>query len=200
MVEEVHWGRPWLGLSRAHLSGSPSSTLARQGPAQGERGCSGVLLSSSVSNGAMLYGGSGFRHNIPINRAPPSLPFLQDGSSQRTHSSPLPGSALQTPHSSTQPLSAVLDTLSGWVGRAGVSTLCAGLTLSCCHRLLLCSLPTENEAPLLSQLGSPTSEELPRMWRLSSLQIAPELQVPLHFLSCSFSFIFLLSFQSRNYS
>ena len=90
MVEEVHWGRPWLGLSRAHLSGSPSSTLGRQGPAQGERGCSGALLSSSVSNGAMLYGGSGFRHNIPIYRAPPSLPFLQDGSSQRTHSSPLP--------------------------------------------------------------------------------------------------------------
>ena len=122
-VEEMRWGRPWLGLSRAHLSGSPSSMLVSQGPAQGEMGCGGVLLWSSVSNGAMLYGGSGFRHNIPINRAPPSLPFLQDVSSQRTHSSPLPGSAFQTPHSSTQPLSAVVDTLSGWVGRAGVSTL-----------------------------------------------------------------------------
>ena len=71
------------------------------------------------------------------------------------HSSPLPGSALQMPHFSTQPFSAAVDTLSGWVGTAGVSTLCTGLTLSCCHRLLACSLPTENEAPLLSHLGSP---------------------------------------------
>ena len=51
-------------------------------------------------------------------------------------------------------LAAATDTLSGWVGRAGISTLCTGLTLSCFHRLLPCSLPTENEAPLLSQLSS----------------------------------------------
>ena len=84
MVEEVHGGRPWLGLNRAHLSESPSWMLARQGPAQGERGYGGVLLSSSLSNAAILYCGSAFCHNIPIYRAPPSLPFLQDVSSWTT--------------------------------------------------------------------------------------------------------------------
>ena len=39
MVEEVHWGRPWLGLNRAHPGGGPSSMLAGQGPAQRERVC-----------------------------------------------------------------------------------------------------------------------------------------------------------------
>ena len=76
MVEEVHWGRPWLGLNRAHPGGGPSSMLAGQGPAQRERVCGGVVLWSSVSNGIMLYGGSGFHHNIPIYRAPHSLTFL----------------------------------------------------------------------------------------------------------------------------
>ena len=77
-----------------------------------------------------------------------SLPPVPSGCLLTANHSPLPGSALQTPHPSTQPLSAAVATLSGWVGRAGVSTL------SCCHRLLPCSLPTENEAPLLPQLSS----------------------------------------------
>ena len=89
------------------------------------------------------------------------LPYpIPSGFLLTAHSSPLPGSALQTPHFSTQPLSTAADTLSGWVGRTGVSTLCTGLTLSCCHRLLPCSLPTENEAPLLSQLSSHQPQQI----------------------------------------
>ena len=84
MVEEVCRGRLWLGLNRADPGGGPSWMVARQGPAQRERSCGGLLLWSSVSNGAMLYGGSGFCHNIPIYRAPPSLSFLQDVPSQPT--------------------------------------------------------------------------------------------------------------------
>ena len=58
------------------------------------------------------------------------LPPVSSGCLLTANHSPLPGSALQTPYSTTQPLSAVEDTLSGCVGRAGVSTLCTGLTLS----------------------------------------------------------------------
>ena len=96
---------------------------------------------------------SGFLHKHSSYRAPPSLPAPQDVSSQPT--AVLCLAMLSRPHISAPSLCLQqTDTLSGWVGRAGISTLCTGLTLSCCHRLLPCSLPTENEAPLLSQMSS----------------------------------------------
>ena len=50
-----------------------------------------------------------------------------------------------------EPLSAVVDTLSGWVGRAGVSTPCTGLTLSSCHTLAaMFSSPDVEFTPFLS--------------------------------------------------
>ena len=96
---------------------------------------------------------SGFLHKHSSYRGPPSPPAPQDVSPQPT--AVLCLAMLSRPHISAPSLCLQqTDTLSGWVGRAGISTLCTGLTLSCCHRLLPCSLPTENEAPLLSQLSS----------------------------------------------
>ena len=138
MVEEVHGRRPWLGLNRAHLSGSPSSTLARQGPAQGERGYGGVRLWSSVSNGGMLYDGSGFRQNIPIYRAPPSLRFLQDVSSQPT--AVLCLGLLSRPHipAPSPCLQQWALSQAAWAGQGSVPcvqvSLCPAAT-DCCHVL-----------------------------------------------------------------
>ena len=150
----------------------------------------GSWLWTSFNNGALLCGGSGFLSKHFCSQGS-SLPAFPAGCLLTAHSSPLPGSALQTSHSSIQPLSAVVDTLPGWVGRAGVSTLYTRLTLSCCHRLLPCSFPTEDEAPLLSQLGSP-SEGLPQIWRplLSSDPPRVAGPIPLPFLF----FFLLLSF------
>ena len=136
-----------------------------------------------------------------------SIPFAE----LSPHSRPLRISPQSQPQSSAwvcspnptfqhpEPLSAVVDTLSGWVGRAGVSTLCTRLTLCCCHRLLVCSLSTENEARLLSQLGSP-SEGLSWIWRPDLSSDRPKVQVPLQFLSCYFSFFFFLSYLSTQKS
>ena len=188
MVEEVHGGRPWLGLNRAHLSGSPSSMLARQGPAQGERGYGGVLLWSSVSNGSMLYGGSGFHHNIPIYRAPSSLRFLQDVSSQPT--AVLCLGLLSRPHipAPSPCLQQWTPSQAGWAGQGSVPcvqvSLCPAATD--CWRVLF---PQRMRLPFCLNWTPPTSEELPQKWRplLSSDPPRVAGPAPLPFL-----FLFLL--------
>ena len=158
------WGRPWLGLNRAHLSGSPSWMLARQGPAQGERGYGGGLLWSSVSNGGMLYDGSGFCQNIPIYRAPPSLRFLQDVSSQPT--AVLCLGLLSRPHIPAPSPCLLWWTPSpaGWAGQGSVPcvqvSLCAAATD--CWRVLF---PRRMRLPFCLIWAPPTSEELLWMWR-----------------------------------
>ena len=75
----------------------------------------------------------------------------------------------------------------GWAGQGSAPNL--QLSLSCCHTRVAMFSSTENEALLLSKLGSP-SEGLPGCGHLFSLQIPPSLQVPSQFLSSSFSFFF----------
>ena len=181
------WGRPWLGLNRAHLSGSPSSTLARQGPAQGERGYGGVLLWSSVSNGGMLYDGSGFRHNIPIYRAPPSLRFLQDVSSQPT--AVLCLGLLSRPHIPAPSPCLQQWTLSqaGWAGQGSVPcvqvSLCPAAT-DCCRILF----PQRMRLPFCPN-WAPLVRAFPGCGDLTCLQIAPRFRShcnssPVPFPSC----------------
>ena len=164
MVEEVHGGRPWLGLSRAHLSESPSWMLARQGPAQRKRGCGGLLLWSSVSNGAMLYGASGFCHNIPVYRAPPSLPFLQDVSSRTTAVLCL-GLLSRCHISAPSPcLQQWTPSQAGWAGQGSVHCVQVSLCLAAtdCWCVLF---PQRMRLPFCLNWAPPTSEELPWMWR-----------------------------------
>ena len=75
-------------------------------------------------------GGSGFLHKHSRLQSS-SLPPVPSGCLLTANRSPLPGSALQTPHFRTQPLCAMVDTLSGLGSRAVVSTICRSLTLSC---------------------------------------------------------------------
>ena len=135
VVEAAHGGgRGWGSIEPTRVVALPSA--GNEAPTQGERGCNGLLPfghHSLKALCAMVVQASSTC--IPMCRAPPSLRPILSGHFLTANLSPLPGSALQTPHSSTQPLSAAVDTLSGWVGRAGVSTLCRGLTLSCSHML-----------------------------------------------------------------
>ena len=80
-----------------------------------------------------------------------------------------------------EPLSAVVDTLSGWVGRAGLSTPCTGLTLSSRHMLA-------------AMFSSPDVEFTPLFLLPSGLQ------VPSRFFSSSFSFFFLLTYLAQQES
>ena len=185
-------GRPWLGLIKAHPGGGPSQFQERGASTGGERLQWGSSLWTSLNNGALLCGGSGF-HKHPIYRAPPSPPPIPSWCLLTVNSSPLPGSALHTPHSSTQPLSAVVDTLSGWVGRARVSALYAGLlcpaATDSCHVLF----PQRMRLPFCPNWTLPQGGASPDM-ETSSLQIPPGLQVLSHFLSSSF---FLWSYLAK---
>ena len=118
--------------------------------------------------------------SIPVCRAPPSLPSLRMSPQSQLQSSAWvcsPNPTFQHP----EPLSAAGDTLSGWVGRAGVSTPCTGLTLSCCHRLAATFSSPDVESTLLFLLPS-------------------GLQVPSRFFSSSFSFFFLLTYLAQQES
>ena len=84
---------------------------------------------------------------------------------------PLAGSALQMPHSSTQPLSASEDTLSGWVGRAGISTLRPHLTMSYTLVAVFSSHRERGSPSVPTEL--PPGRGFPRYGDLSSLQIRP---------------------------
>ena len=81
---------------------------------------------------ALLCGDSGFLHKHPVYRAPPSLPSPQDVSSVPT--TVLCLGLRSKPHIST-PITCLQQwaCLSGWVGRAGVRTPCAGLTVRLPH-------------------------------------------------------------------
>ena len=144
---------------------------------------------------ALLCGGSGFLHKHPVYRAPPSLLCPQGVSS-------LPTAVLcldlrSEPHiSAPSPCLQWWACLSGWVGRAGVRTPCAGLTLSCCHTRVVMFSPTENEALFLPKLRSPT-RAFPGCGDCSSLSCPPRLQAPSHFLSSSFCFFFLLAYLAQ---
>ena len=100
---------------------------------------------------------------------PPSRPFRCLLTST---CSPLPGSALQTPHLRTQPLCAMVDTLSG-LGERGWGQDHLQRSHSVLPASDWCCLlfPSENEAP----------------FRLVSSPLG--LQVPPHFLSSPFSFL-----------
>ena len=100
---------------------------------------------------------------------PPSRPF---GCLLTANRSPLPGSALQTPHLRTEPLCAMVDTLSG-LGEQGWGQDHLRRSHSVLPASDWCCLlfPSENEAP----------------FRLVSSPLG--LQVPPHFLSSPFSFL-----------
>ena len=88
--------------------------------------------------------------------------------------SPLPGSALQTPHFRTQLFFFIGGhaCTAGWAGLASVPCV----QLSLCPAVtpwLPCSLLTENETLLLSKLTSP-SEGLPPIWRPLLSFISPQ--------------------------
>jgi len=145
-------GSGWSSIEPTQVVALPSA--GRGGASTGEEGLQWRVFPLGISQqrrSALWW--SGFLHKHSSYRARPSPPAPQVVCSQPT--AVLCLGLLSRPHISAPSLCLQqTDTLSGWVGRAGISTLCTGLTLSCCHRLLPCSLPTENEAPLLSQLSS----------------------------------------------
>ena len=110
----------------------PFLVLGEEGPAQGERGCNGgSSLWASLNNGALLSGDSGFLYKHSYLYSSSLTPSPQDVSSQPT--AVLCLGLLSRPHISAPSLCLQQWTLSGWVGRAGISTLRTGLTLSCCQ-------------------------------------------------------------------
>ena len=89
--------------------------------------------------------------SIPVYRTPPSVPSPQDVSSPPT--AVLCLGLLSRPHipAPSPCLHWWTPSQAGWAGLGSVP--CVQVSLSCCHRLLPCSLPTE-KARLLSQLSS----------------------------------------------
>ena len=100
-----------------------------------------------------------------------SLPPVPSGCILLANHCPLPGFALQTPRSSTQPLSTLEHTLSGLVGRAGISTLCTGLTLSYMHVAVFSSHRERGSPSVPTEL--PPGRGCTGCGDLSSLQIPP---------------------------
>ena len=143
----------------------------------------------------LLGGGSGFLHKHPIYRAPPSLPSPQDVSSVPTAVLCL-GLRSEAHISTPSPCLQWWACLSGWVGRAGVRTPCAGLTLSCCHTRVVMFSHTENEALLLSKL-SPRWGASPDVQTAPHFHVPSSMQAPSHFLSSSFCFFFLLAYLAQ---
>ena len=143
--------------------------------------------------------------SIPFIEPCPPLPSPQDVSSLPHHRGLLTtvlclGLSSEPHISAPSPCLQRWACLSGWVGRAGVRTPCAGLTLSCCHTRVAMFSPIENEALLLSKLSSPT-RGFPGCGDRSSFSCPPRLHAPSHFLSSSFSFFFSWpTWLSRNVS
>ena len=133
-----------------HPGGRPSHCLVRRGRHRGREATNngGSSPWASLTNGALHYGGSGFYLKHPVCRALPLIP-VPWGYLLRANRSPLPGSALQTPHFST--LSPCLQwwtpSQAGWAGQGSVPrvqvSLCPPAT-----RWLPCSLPRMWSSPL----------------------------------------------------
>ena len=152
IVEEVDGGG--CGWGSEGLRGwSSSSSLVRKGGQKGQ----GMQWAASL----------GFTHQrhsaLWWFRLPPQAAHLQSSSRSPILSgcfltanlSPLPWSALWTPHFSTQHLSAVVDVPLRLGGQgSGEDPVCRSLSLSCCHMRFAMFSPTENEALLLSKLSS----------------------------------------------
>ena len=130
------WGRPWWGLIRAHPHGGPSQCQERGASTGGERLWWGSSRWPSLNYGALCLGGAGFLHKHPICRAPPSLPSPQDVSSWPTAVlclGLLSKAHVPAPSPYPQWWTPLRWTPSGWVGRAGLSTPCAALTVLLPH-------------------------------------------------------------------
>ena len=198
MVEEGHGGgRGWASIEPTPVVGLP--TVRDEGPAQGERGCGGVLPfgpHSTMALFALVVQASSI--SIPLAELlPPSRP---SGCLLVANRSPLPGSALQSPRSSTQPCLQWWTPLrwtpsqTGWAGQGSAPHL--QLSRSCCHTWVAMFSSTENEALLLSKLS-------PRRGASPDVETAPHFHVPLrvqappHFLSSSFCFFFLLAYLAQ---
>ena len=102
----VGWGRPWLGAK------SPTwmeffIVLGEQRPAQGTRDAMGFLFGrhSPMALCSMVVQASPQASCLQSS----SVMAIPSGCFLIANGSPLPWSALQTPHFSTQPLSALLD-------------------------------------------------------------------------------------------
>ena len=120
--------------------------------------------------------------------------YCRSGCLLADNSSPLPGSALQTPCSSTQPPSAPADTrLRLDMQGCGTDHLCRSHSVLPATDGLLHSPLIAPETPLLSQLISLPVRGLPQVWEpLVSFSSPLGVQVLSCFLSSSFSL--LLSF------
>ena len=99
------------------------------------------------------------------------LPPVPSGCILMANRCPLPEFALQTPRSSTQPLSTLEHTLSGWVGRAGISTMHTFLTLSYTLVAVFSSYRERGSPSVPTEL--PPVGAFPGSGDLSSLQIPP---------------------------
>ena len=161
------------------------------------RRCNGLLFWASLTSGPLLYGDSGFTTSILFAELlPHSNPFRMFPHSQ------LQSSALVcSPNSTFQHPALVCiaghASKAGWAGLRSVPcvqvSLCPATT-----PWLPCSLPTENEALLLSKLSSPR-EGLPRIWVPLLIFISPQGRRPQPTLLLSFSF-FLLSYPAEQES
>ena len=127
----------------------------RAGASTRDKGCSGLLLWISLTNGTLLSNDSGFHHKHPVCKAPPLLPSLQDVSSLPIIVRCL--GLLYIPHISERSSFFFIGAhacTAGWAGLASVP--CVQLSLCpAATPWLPCSLLTENETLLLSKLTSP---------------------------------------------
>ena len=153
VVEEAHGGgRGWGSIEPTRVVALPSAR--NEAPTQGERGCNGLLPfghHSPKALCAMVVQASSTC--IPMCRPTPSLPSPQDVSSQPT--AVLCLGLLSRPHipAPSPCLQQWTPSQAGWAELGSAPCVEASLCpVPTCW--LLCSLPTENEAPLLSQLSS----------------------------------------------
>ena len=154
-------------MGEAMAGGSKDPRLCRvhspwlAGAGTRDKGCSGLIPWASLNNDT-LYSGSCFLHKLPVYRPPPSLPSPQDVSSERT--TVLCLGLLSKPHiSGPSPCVQWWTPSQAWgAGLWLVPSVEVSLCPAATH-CFPCSLPTENEALLLSKLSSP-SEGLPWIW------------------------------------
>ena len=106
IMEEVDGGGHGWGSKDPRLGRVlPSPWLAGAGTR--DKGCSGLIPWASLKNDTLSMVVQASSRSIPLETS--SLTPVPSGCLLRANHSPLPGSALQTPHFSTQPLSASLD-------------------------------------------------------------------------------------------